>query len=157
VRTSANAAAVIAALRLEPLAGEGGLYRQTWRSQTASAIFFLMTPENFSALHRLAKDEMWHFYAGDPVEHVQLMRDGAARMVRMGPDVLAGDQPQVLVPAGTWQGARLTTSERTCHGFALLGCTVSPPWEDDCSTLGVRAELIRTHPAHAELIHALTR
>lgn len=149
---------IIAALELAPLPGEGGFFRPTWRSRTASAIFYLMTRVDFSALHRLAQDEIWHFHAGDPVEHVQLdPSTGTARRARLGPDVLAGDQPQVPVPAGRWQGARLDPAGPARHGFALLGCTVSPPWDEAGFTLGARADLVREFPAAADLIRELTR
>jgi predicted cupin superfamily sugar epimerase len=155
---TAAANGIIAALGLQPLAGEGGFYRQTWRNDTASAIYFLVTPENFSALHRIAQDELWHFYAGDRVEHVQLdPRDQTLRLTRMGPNVLAGEHPQLSVPAGTWQGARLEPATRPGYGFALLGCTVSPPWDERGFTLGPREELLRAFPAQTEFIRALTR
>src|SRR5215204_3564764 len=104
----ATARVLIASLDLQPLPGEGGFFRQTWRSSTASAILFLLTREAFSALHRLDRDEVWHFYRGHPVEHVQLNpADGNATITRIGPDVLAGEQPQLVVSENKWQGARL--------------------------------------------------
>ena len=153
-----NAAArdLIAALELAPLPGEGGFFRATWRSATSSAIYFLITPEDFSALHRIAQDEIWHFYGGDRVEHVQLdPRDGTIAMAHLGPAVLAGDRPQVVVPAGRWQGARL--ADGATHGYALLGCTVSPPWEERGSALAKGTELVREFPAHRRIMEALTR
>lgn len=152
-----NAAAreLIAALQLAPLPQEGGYFRATWRSTTSSAIYFLLTTEDFSALHRLEQDEVWHFYSGDPIEHAQLdPRDGTARLHRMGPAVLAGDRPQVIVPGGMWQGARLAEAKR---GYALVGCTVSPPWDERGFALGARSDLEREFPAHGALIARLTR
>lgn len=152
-----NAAAreVITALRLEPLPHEGGFFRATWRNATSSAILFLLTPEDFSALHRIAQDEVWHFHAGDPVEHVQFdAAAGGVRRHRLGPDVTRGDVPQLVVPAGCWQGARLAAGHQ---GFTLLGCTVSPPWEERGFALAERAALTAEFPAHAAMIHALTR
>lgn len=157
---SAAASGLIAALGLQPLPGEGGYYRQTWRNATASAIFFLLTTEQFSALHQIAQDELWHFYAGDRVEQVQLdPRTGAAQVTRMGPNVLAGEHPQVVVTAGVWQGARLEPPGRAAKplGFALLGCTVSPPWDERGFVLGEREMLERTFPGQIEWIQALTR
>lgn len=149
---------LIAALGLQPLPGEGGYFRVTWRGAAGSAIFFLLTPDDFSALHRLAQDELWHFYAGDPVEHLQLDPcDGSAAMTRMGSDVLGGEHPQVPVRAGVWQGARLSPAAAGGRGFALLGCTVAPPWDERGFQLGERAELARAFPAHVTMIHALTR
>jgi hypothetical protein len=149
---------IIAALELEPLPGEGGYFRQTWRSDTASAIFFLLTPENFSAFHRLAQHETWHFYGGDNVEHVQLnARSGAslARVAHMGSSVLAGEQPQVHVAPGVWQGARIAAGGS--HGWSLLGCTVSPPWDERGFELAARDTLLTEFPSEAAWIHALTR
>jgi len=149
---------IIAMLGLAPLPGEGGFFRRTWQSRTASAIYFLLTPADFSALHRLAQDEIWHFHAGDPVEHLRLdPSTGAGHRGRMGPDVLAGEQPQLLVPAGWWQGARIDPAVPGRHGFALFSCTVSPPWEEHGFRLGGREELARAFPGHEDLIHRLTR
>jgi predicted cupin superfamily sugar epimerase len=152
---------IIAALGLEPLPREGGFFRQTWRSGTGSAIYFLLTPEDFSALHRLRADEVWHFYAGDAVEHVMLAPgDSAARVSKLGGDVLAGEVPQLVVPAGMWQGARLAargTSTSLRAGWALLGCTLAPAWDEREFELGGRAELQRAFPAHAATVRALTR
>ncbi|MBL9210128.1 MAG: cupin domain-containing protein [Opitutaceae bacterium] len=152
-----TAAQLIAHLHLAPLPGEGGYFRQTSCRPAASAIVFLLTPRDFSALHRIAQDEVWHFYAGDPVEHVQFVADGSVAVARMGSQVLAGEQPQVLVPAGIWQGARLAPAPAGGAGYALLGCTVSPPWYERGFELGARAELLAGFPAHAGWVHALTR
>ena len=148
---------LIATLQLEPLPGEGGYFRQMWRTDSMSAIFFVITPEDFSALHRLASDEMWHFYGGDRVEHVQFDSAGAARVAHLGPDVLHGDEVQVGVPAGGWQGARIAPQSVRQNGWSLLGCTVAPPWSERGFELGARAELLRKFPAHTAWVHALTR
>ena len=158
-----NAAAreLIAALRLERLPGEGGFFRQTVRTDTVSAILYPLTAEEFSALHRLAQDEIWHFHAGDAIEHVRL--DGrAAQVTRLGAGLAAGGEPQVFVPAGVWQGARLAAARdeagsRAAHGYALVGCTVSPPWDERGFALASRGELQRDFPHAAAWIDALTR
>ncbi len=167
-----TAAELISALQLAPLPREGGWFRQTWRSEAGSAILFLLTPENFSALHRLTLDEVWHFHAGDPVEHVQLearAAGGRAVVTRLGPEIARGDAPQVVVRAGMWQGARIAdaaahersgaggTARGASHGWSLLGCTLAPPWREDAFELGERAELLRRFPAAAALVRALTR
>jgi len=154
VNTAARA--IIAALALEPLPREGGYFRATWRSATASAIYFLVTPEDFSALHRIAQDEIWHHYAGDAVEHVQLdPRDGSVRTIRLGPDVLSGEEPQLVVTANVWQGAKLAAGPRA--GYALLGCTVSPPWDERGFALADPMELRSAFPGQHAAIGALTR
>lgn len=149
---------IIAVLGLTPLPGEGGFFRVTARSPFASSIYFLITPRDFSALHRLDRDEVWHFYAGDSAEQVQLdPATGSGRRVRMGPDVSAGEQPQVVVPAGIWQGARIDPAGPPRHGYTLFGCTLAPPWEEKGCVFGTRAELQRLFPREAELVSALTR
>lgn len=148
---------IATALGLTRLPDEGGLFRQTWKSEAGSAIYFLLTPEEFSALHRIRTDEIWHFYAGDAVEHVQLdRRGGALRRTRLGSNVLGGDCPQLVVSSGVWQGARIA-SDIGARGWSLLGCTLAPPWNEREFELGARDTLLRDFPAHADLIRALTR
>ncbi len=153
---NAAARAIVEALQLEPLPREGGYFRATWRNATASAIYFLVTPEDFSALHSMAQDEIWHHYAGDAVEHVQLdPHDGSVRTIRLGPDVLSGEEPQLVVTAHVWQGAKLAPGFRV--GYALLGCTVSPPWDERGFALADPAELRNAFPRQDAMITTLTR
>src|SRR5581483_11176343 len=91
----------------------------------ATAIYYLLTPDTVSAMHRLATDEIFHFYLGDPVEMLQLRPDGSHRVAILGPDLDAGQRPQIVVPRGVWQGARLVPGGR----FALLGTTVAPGFD----------------------------
>jgi predicted cupin superfamily sugar epimerase len=148
-------------LRLEPHPVEGGFFAETFRSRDrtpgsrtlATAIYYLLTPGTFSAMHRLRSDEVFHFYLGDPVEMLQLDPDGAARVVGIGTDLAAGLRPQVLVPRGVWQGSRV----RPGGSFALLGTTVSPGFEYEDYEPGARDALSRRWPEFAPLISALTR
>jgi uncharacterized protein len=155
---------VIARLGLLPLPLEGGYFRATWQSAaflpsgraTASAIYFLMTPGEFSALHRMAAEEVWHFYAGDAVEHTQLdPRNGSVTTTRLGTDILAGAHPQLSVRGSVWQGASLAPHHR--HGWALLGCTVSPAWDQAEFELGDRRSLLLAFPGNESRIRELTR
>lgn len=161
---NAEALQVIAKLGLMPLPREGGFYRLTWISTerlasgraAGSAIYFLITRDEFSALHRMRAEELWHFHAGDPVEHVQLDgRAGLAKKTLLGPEVMAGEVPQVVVKGGMWQGARL--GARGNRGWALLGCTLSPAWEEAEFELGERSTLAREFPAQAILVREFTR
>jgi hypothetical protein len=148
---------------------EGGYFRETWRADEAvarralparydgdralgTAIYYLLTPGTCSALHRLRSDEVFHFYRGDPVEMLLLAADGSGRVITIGVDLAAGMRPQVVVPAGVWQGARL----RAGGAWALLGTTVAPGFDFADYEAGARAELQRAWPAFAELIAALT-
>lgn len=158
-----------AQLKLKPHPAEGGYYLETYRSEESlpeealpgryhgsrhcsTAIYYLLTPDSISVLHRLQSDEVFHFYLGDPVEMLQLWPDGTGRVVLLGSDLLNGMNPQVVVPRGIWQGARLRAGGR----FALLGTTVSPGFEyEDCET-GQRHLLIQSYPRFCEWIMALT-
>ena len=104
-------------------------------------------------MHRLKSDEIFHFYLGDPVEMLLLLPDGTGRTLVLGPDLLNGMQPQVVVPAGIWQGARLLKGGR----LALLGTTVSPGFEFADYESGRRNELIKSYPKCQEFITHLTR
>jgi hypothetical protein len=153
-------------LHLEPLPGEGGFFIETHRSgeslaaaagtrgghALSTAIYYLITPRAFSALHRIRSDEIFHFYLGDPVEMLQLAPDGSGRVVTLGTDLDAGMRPQVAVPRGTWQGTRLVPGGRA----ALLGTTVSPGFEPAEYEPGDREVLARSHPQFRDLIHALS-
>ncbi len=155
---------IITTLGLEPLPNEGGFYRRTWTGPATSkddpraigtAITFLITPGEFSALHRLETDEVWHFYAGDSVELVQLdASDQTVRKDVLGSGLTAGQIPQIVVPAGIWQGARLAADHK---GWALLGCTMAPGWNEREFTLGNRESLLERFPQAAPEIHGLTR
>jgi predicted cupin superfamily sugar epimerase len=122
---SPDARALIETLALQPHP-EGGWYRQTWVSEgpgrpSGTAILFLLAAGERSHWHRVDAVEIWHFHAGAPlVLSVAAEAAGPAQDIRLGPDVLAGDAPQAIVPAGHWQAARTTGA------FTLVGCTVSP-------------------------------
>jgi predicted cupin superfamily sugar epimerase len=164
---NAEAEQLISKLGLIPLPGEGGYFAQTWTSSSigpggramGSAILFLITDTGFSALHRLGLEELWHFHAGDPVNLTQLDPEtGSLRTRVLGSDVAGGHEPQVLVPAGIWQGARLApTPAAGRRGWALLGCTLAPAWDEREFELGQRQALLRDFPAHVAAITGLTR
>jgi predicted cupin superfamily sugar epimerase len=164
---------VIAALGLQPHPIEGGFFRETFRSpgmipsqslpsgyrdgrgrSISTAIYYLLTMNTFSEMHRLPTEEVFHFYLGSPVRMLQIFPDGTARQFVIGPDVLAGQQPQLVVPAGVWQGSRVEPGE---HDFALLGATVSPGFDYADYEQGKRSNLIAQFPDHAERIRELTR
>ncbi|MFZ1340036.1 MAG: cupin domain-containing protein, partial [Paracoccaceae bacterium] len=116
-----SAQAIIARLGLQAHP-EGGWYRETWRGPevagraTGTAILFLLARGERSHWHRVDADEIWLWHAGAPL--VLSMGQTAAATHRLGPDVLAGDRPQIVVPAGWWQAA-VTTGDWT-----LVSCTV---------------------------------
>lgn len=163
---------LIACYSLKPLPVEGGYYRQTHLADevipaaglpgrfgsaraASTAILYLLTssPGCFSALHRLNSDEVWHFYLGDPVEMLFLYPDGRSEKALLGPDVLNGQQVQLTVPHGVWQGARLREGGR----LALLGTTMAPGYTPEDVTFGERKKLLAAYPGQAALIKTLTR
>jgi predicted cupin superfamily sugar epimerase len=110
---------VIRLLGLKPHP-EGGFYRETFREAASTAIYYLLREGDFSAWHRMQNTaEVWHHYAGAPLE-LSMSTGRGKTVVRLGADLAAGEEPQAIVPAGMWQGAR------PLGGWALVGCTVAP-------------------------------
>jgi predicted cupin superfamily sugar epimerase len=147
---------------------EGGFYAETYRADetlaadalpdrygadrnVSTAIYYLLMSGTCAVMHRVASDEIFHFYLGDSVEMLHLYPDGGARTPTLGTDLAAGELPQVIVPRGVWQGARLRPGGRC----ALMGTTVAPGFQFDDFEFGSRAELIAAFPDHADLISAL--
>lgn len=150
-------------LHLQPHPNEGGYFAETYRStelidaydgqrSLATAIYYLLTPDSFSAMHKVAGDEIFHFYLGDPVEMLMLFPDGSSKIVILGTDVLTGMKPQHVVPGGVWQGSRLVKGGR----YALLGTTMSPGFAYEDYTHGNREELIREYPEQTQMIQELS-
>lgn len=142
---------VASLLDLSPLPYEGGRWGQTWIDEHSSAIYYLLAPDDFSALHRLPSTELYHFYAGDPVELALLLPDGSWHTAVLGSDLAAGQRPTTQVPAGTWQGSR------TLGEWSLLGTTVAPPFTFQSLEMGEPAALRHTYPGAVQLIDQLTR
>ncbi len=158
-------------LGLLPHPQEGGWYVRTYEAsekigasefadgryvgsrRTGTAIYYLLEPETFSEMHRLKSDEIFHFYAGDAVEMLQLFPDGTGKRVVIGNDLLSEARPQVVVSRGVWQGSRLVAG----GSWALLGCSVSPGFEFEDYNEGQRAELCARWPEWAEMVRGLTR
>ncbi len=134
----------------------GGLPPRYGSSRLAgTSIYALVTHADFSALHRLRTDEVWHFHAGDPIELVLLHPDGRSEIVILGADVLAGQRPQFPVLAGTWMGARPLSAAP--EAYSLFGCTLAPGFDYTDYESGYRDELQAAYPDRATLIAELTR
>jgi predicted cupin superfamily sugar epimerase len=149
---------------------EGGYFRQTYRSQVsiarealprgyagaravATAIYFLLEGQNFSAFHRLRSDELWHFYAGAPLMVHGIDPLGKYFSILLGSDPEAGQVLQAAVPAGCWFASHVSDWK----SWALVGCTVAPGFEFEDFEMAKRAELLAEYPQHRELIERLTR
>jgi predicted cupin superfamily sugar epimerase len=164
-----TAQAIIAKLNLKPHPNEGGYFVETYRSRGmiskkhlpevysgdraySTAIYYLLTPETCSAMHRLPTDEVFHFYFGDPVLQLHLRPDGSSEVFTLGSDIEAGERPQLVVPGETWQGAHLIEGGQ----FALLGATVAPGFDSSDYEHGHRDLLCLLHPSRKDLIERLT-
>jgi predicted cupin superfamily sugar epimerase len=148
---------------------EGGYYAETYRSSEtipqsalgaypgdrsiSTAIFYLLTPDTFSAMHRVRGDEMFHFYLGDPVEMLQLRPVGSGEVIVLGQDIASGMRLQHTVLGGVWQGSRVRKGGK----YALLGTTMAPGFEYEDYDTGERRALIARYPQYSELIMSLTR
>lgn len=118
---------IVALLDLAPHP-EGGWFRETFRDDSqpgrpaSTAIFYLLAEDQVSAWHRVDAAELWHFYAGAPL--ALSLSDGRGHDAHwLGPDLAAGERPQVVVPPGIWQSAR------SLGAWTLVGCTVAPGFE----------------------------
>ena len=136
ILTMTDASDLIQALHLQPHP-EGGWYRETWRADavegeraSATAILFLLQAGERSHWHKVDATELWLFHSGSGLQMLTAASDaGPVEHVRLGADVLAGEQPQLRVPPGHWQAAEAD------RGWALVSCIVSPGFEFDGFTL----------------------
>ena len=147
---------VINKLGLVPLPEEGGFYKETFRSKRmvnsevlgtkseCTCIYYLITEDSFSALHEVDQDEIFHFYAGSPVEMFQFDKNGNSKYITIGNNIFKDEIPQVIVPHGVWQGTKL--KDPVEGGWALLGCTVSAGFELENFPIKTRKALIAEFP-----------
>lgn len=159
---------IIELLDLKPLLPEGGYFRETYRCgekmlrenlpqryisdrSYCTAIYYLLTPESFSSLHKVLSDEIFHFYLGDPVEMLQLFEDGTGTLLSIGNDLEMGEQPQVIVPRNIWQGARL----RDGGEFALFGTTVAPGFDYEDFITPDPVDILQKYPQFRTTIEKL--
>lgn len=149
---------------------EGGWYRETYRSGESVAgsalperfggprsfctsIYFLLEQGDISALHRIKSDEIWHFYTGAALIVHVLTPQGEHLELKVGPDYAAGESFQIVVEAGCWFGAEVSSPGE----YSLVGCTVAPGFDFEDFQLGNRSDLQRKYPRHKEIIKRLTR
>ena len=166
-----TAAKIVEQLGLQPHP-EGGFFKESFRSPTqltlpdgrirsaSTAIYFLLPNGTFSALHRVASDEIWHFYDGAPLELTTITPAGMLRKITLGRDIGAGQVSQHVVPAGVWQGAQPLPVEggaKAAGAYSLVGCTVAPGFDFADFEMPSEALLVALFPQHAMAIHALTR
>ncbi len=121
---------IVSRLELKPHP-EGGYYREMFRDEVAggrarsTAIFYLLKAGEISRWHRVDAVEIWHWYAGSPLEICQSDGKGVQKRQILGTDIMAGQMPQIIVPEYIWQTAR------SLGNWTLVGCTVAPGFEFD--------------------------
>ncbi|GJM17155.1 MAG: hypothetical protein DHS20C13_24820 [Thermodesulfobacteriota bacterium] len=160
---------LIKKFNMNVLPGEGGYYSETHRADhllsesslpesynsdrsLSTAIYYMLTPDTKSLLHRLPTDEIFHFYLGDPVLMIQLYPDGSSKKIILGQDINNGQSVQVHVPKDVWQGSYLLDGGK----FALMGTTMSPGFDFVDNEIGKRDDLKNLYPSVEDLIIKLT-
>ena len=149
---------------------EGGWYRQIYRSGEmvsqqclperftggrvfSTAIFYLLNNKEFSALHRIRQDELWHFYDGTSLTIHVIDGAGDYSTIRLGRDMDSGERPLAVVPAGCLFGAGMNDPE----SFTLVGCTVAPGFTFEDFDMPGREQLLGLYPQHRYIIEKFTR
>lgn len=149
---------------------EGGFFRETYRSgeiitnsglpsryngerNFATAIYYLLAANDFSAFHRIKSDETWHFYQGYALELFEINRNGKLHRVVLGANPDAGMQLQYTVKASHWFAARVLQNK----DYALVGCTVAPGFDFSDFEMASIDNLTNLYPQHKKIITQLCR
>lgn len=148
---------------------EGGFFAETYRATEtiaapalparfggarafSTAIYFLLESHHTSSLHRIQADEVWHFYAGGPLNVFVINPDATLTTIRLGSNVERGEVFQAVVPAGCWFGSKPAPGS----DFSLVGCTVAPGFDFADFEMADRNTLLTEFPEHADVISLLT-
>ncbi len=125
---------------------EGGYYKETYRSEFSTGIFYLLGSGQKSSFHRIKSDEMWHFYGGDSLTIVEITLEG-----RIKETSLDKNNVQYVVSAGVWFGAYIPEKSQ----YAYVGCTVAPAFHFEDLEMGQKDLLLATYPNCSEMINKL--
>ncbi len=148
---------------------EGGAFKEDFRStislkkehlpagfagdrSLSTHIYFLLKNGQFSALHRIAAEEHWHFYDGDTLTVYSIDSYGNLNHIKLGRNISKGEVLHAVIPAGIWFGSRCEVK----NGFSLVGCTVAPGFDFEDFELANQSELCQLYPQHSHLIKELT-
>lgn len=163
-----RAAKIIEHLKMKPHP-EGGFYCRTYTSDVplkreslpnqfdgdrvlSSAIYFLLEKDQYSALHRLKSDELWHFHEGASLKLSIISPSGELTNRILGSDIESGEEFQIVIPAGSWFGAKISIP----NSYSFFGCTVTPGFDFADFELGRRNDLLKLFPNHRDIINSLT-
>lgn len=154
---------IIKALGMEPVPDEGGSFVRTYTSivktqatlqrQAGSAILYLLRGREISRWHRLRADEIWMYHQGAKALQFLLFQDGSWCERVIGPDILAGEMPQSLVPAWTWQATFLPDAQEEDWGLFSTVCVPGFEYKDYFS--GDPEALLAQYPDAAERLREL--
>jgi predicted cupin superfamily sugar epimerase len=148
---------------------EGGAFKETYRSQlliskhilpstfngdrnASTLIYFLLEHGQFSAFHKIASDEGWHFYDGQPLTVYEIEPSSNLITHKLGRNLEAGETFQCVIKAGSWFGSRCEVE----NGYSLVGCSVSPGFDFADFELANRAALSNQFPKYQQLIAEMT-
>jgi uncharacterized protein len=148
---------------------EGGYFAETYRSAEkiphqalpnrfksdrsfSTGIYFLLESHHISALHRIESDEMWHFYAGCPLNVYTIDSEGVLKIIRLGNNPDNGEVFQAVVPAGVWFGSKPAEP----NSYSFVGCTVAPGFDFEDFEMKNRTELLVMFPQHQAIVEILT-
>lgn len=149
---------------------EGGWFRETYRSDElvlgehlpnrygngrsfSTAIYFLLEGEQFSGFHRIKSDELWHFYAGGPLNVYVINQQGELYIIKLGNNPDNGEVFQAVVPAGCWFASQPALPQ----SFCFVGCTVAPGFDFADFELAKAKQLAELYPQHQSIINKLCR
>lgn len=148
---------------------EGGFYKETYKNSEsisdkelkiefedfrclATSIYFLLNSGEVSHFHSLKSDEIWYFHDGCPLTVYVINEQGILTRHRLGLDVEKGQQPQIMVPAGSIFGSAVDEE----NSYSLVGCMVAFGFDFRDFKLFSRKELLKAYPQHEEIIIRLT-
>lgn len=148
---------------------EGGAFKETYRAEliiennaltadfkgdrnASTGIYFLLEHGQFSAFHKIASDEMWHFYDGDTLTIYEIESNGTLITHKLGRNIEAGESFQCVIKAGNWFGSRCEVT----NGFSLVGCTVAPGFDFADFELADKLVLQKQYSHLAHLIDEMT-
>lgn len=158
---------LIEKLKLKPHP-EGGFFKETYRCEESvkkenlperfsgdraycTSIYFLLTSDNYSALHKIQSDEMWHHYEGGSLEIYSIDEKGKLTIHTLGKNFENNEHPQIVIKAGEWFGSKVRDED----SYALVGCTVSPGFDFEDFEIGDKEKLLKLFPQHEEVIEIL--
>lgn len=145
-----EASEVIQNLQLIPHP-EGGFFREIFRTDAITTIYFLLQNDYFSGFHRLQSHEVWYFHQGEPVNIYVIEKDGNLKVHSLSS--LPGSTFQVIIEPGKWFAAAIASQK----GYSLVGCAVAPAFTFDRFEMAKKEELLMQYPQHKELIERFCR